>query len=44
LNGDARRVLDDHLQSRFVSLSLVRTGGPRHRFPTTELDGCRRRT
>jgi hypothetical protein len=41
LNGDARRVLDEHLQSQFVSLSLVRTGGPRHRFSTPELDGDR---
>jgi hypothetical protein len=39
LNGDERRVLDAHRRGQFVSLSLVRTGGPRHRFSTSELDG-----
>jgi ribosomal protein L18 len=35
----ARRVLDGHRRGQFVSLSLVRTGGPRHRSSTTEFDG-----
>jgi hypothetical protein len=34
----ARRVPDAHRRSRFVSLPLVRTGGPRHRCSTTKLD------
>jgi hypothetical protein len=40
--GTRVEVLDAHRRSQFVSLSLVRTGGPRHRFSTTELDECRR--
>jgi hypothetical protein len=34
----ARRVPDAHRRGQFVSLSLVRTGGPRLRFSTTDLD------
>jgi hypothetical protein len=34
--------LDAHRRGRFFSLSLVRTGAPRHRFSTTDFDGCSR--
>jgi hypothetical protein len=40
----AARVLDAHRRGQFVTLTRARTGGPRHRFSTTELDdGDRRR-
>jgi hypothetical protein len=38
----ARRGIDAHRRGQFVSLSLVRTGGPLHRFSTTDLDGGQR--
>jgi hypothetical protein len=37
-------ILDAHRRGRFVSLSLVRTGRPRHRFSTMDLDGGRTKT